>query len=894
MHLQFTLPYRTRWGEQIKAVLRLSGLGRAGVERLLPLRTEDGETWHAAVEVDLPPGVELIYHYAVYENGSPKRREWRAVPRKLTFGQNSAKLYELRDFWRDAPSLSPLYTTAYSRPPAEHAYREVADKVFARTLVLRASAPQLAEGETLCVCGQDDALGAWDPAKAVAMEKTALHEWSVSLDAQTLHAGAAYKFVSRDLTGRVQWECGENRQIPSLPREDGDVVVLSDFRPQFDRPLWRLAGTVLPVFSIRTENSWGVGDFGDLKTLADWAEMTGQKAIQILPINDTTMTGTWTDSYPYNAVSVYALHPMYADLRALPALKDSAAAERLEREGKRLNALPQVDYEAVNRLKNEYLHLSFEQDGQKTLASAPYKRFFERNKRWLVPYAAFSYLRDQFGTADFTKWPRYSVFGRGAVDVLCAPSSPAYEKISFYYYVQYILHEHLLEATRYARAKGVILKGDIPIGVSRQSADAWAEPALFNLNAQAGAPPDPFSATGQNWGFPTYNWDEMAKDGYGWWARRFEKMAEYFDAYRVDHVLGFFRIWEIPLHSVQGLLGQFSPALGMDRTEIEQYFGLKWRDSFLRPYISEEMLEALFDDYAAEVRLDYLEEKDGAYALLPRFDTQRKVEAAFAGKGDEKSQKIRDGLYALINQVLFVPDRTQEGKYHPRIAVLGDWVFNALSGEEQRAFSRLYNHYFFERNNDFWGAQAMEKLPALTQSARMLPCAEDLGMIPACVPGVLDALKMLSLEIQRMPKQPGLDFADPARYPWMSVCCISTHDMSTLRGWWREEYPGLTGQFYHNVLGRAGETPQDAPADACEQVLRQHVNSPSLLCLLSFQDWTSMDEALRNPDVEGERINVPANPRHYWRYRMHVSVEDLMKNEAFSSRLRKMIKASGR
>lgn len=892
MKLHFSLPYRTQEGEQIKAVLRLSGMGTPSRERILPLQTQDGQTWGAELELALPAGAELIYHYAVYKNGSPVRREWRAVPRKLVVGQTPARRYMLHDFWRDAPALAPLYSTAFTRSTPEHAYRTGADPVFARTLILRAGAPQLKEGERLYVCGQAPSLGGWKAECAAAMEKTSLHEWSVSLDASKLSADTPYKFIVRLQDGQTLWEEGPDRRLPALPQTDMQTLVLSDQYPVFARAPWRLAGVVLPVFSIRTEKSFGVGDFGDLKTLADWAALAGQKAIQLLPVNDTTLNGEWSDSYPYNAVSVYALHPMYADLHALPPLKDAQKTMEFEKEGKRLNALAQVDYEAVNKLKREYLRLSFLQDGAKTLASPQFKRFFERNKRWLIPYAAFSYLRGRYGTADFARWPRYGRFDRAEAEKLCAPSGAAYGQISFYYYVQYVLHEHLLSAARHARAKGVLLKGDIPIGVSRQSADAWAEPALFNLNAQAGAPPDPFSVTGQNWGFPTYNWGEMAKDGYAWWARRFEKMAEYFDAYRVDHVLGFFRIWEIPLHSVQGLLGQFSPALALDQKEIEA-FGLPWKEDYLCPYISDEMVDVLFGDLAARVRQTYLTPVEGGYAPLSAYDTQRKVQASLEGAADAQTQKIRDGLYSLLNQVLFVPDRTCPGKYHPRIAALGDWVFKALPGPQQEAFTRLYNHYFYDRNNAFWAAQAMAKLPALTQSTRMLPCAEDLGMIPASVPQVLDQLKMLALEIQRMPKQMGRVFADTAQYPWLSVCSISTHDMSTLRGWWKEDR-GLTQKFYNEVLGRPGPAPKDAPADACEQVVDQHLNSPSLLCLLSFADWTAMDEDLRNPNIKAERINVPANPRHYWRYRMHVSVEELMKNETFNARLRRMTLQSGR
>ncbi len=197
-------------------------------------------------------------------------------------------------------------------------------------------------------------------------------------------------------------------------------------------------------------------------------------------------------------------------------------------------------------------------------------------------------LRDKNGTADFNQWPDHQVWDEAERKALTDPKTAACKNVAFFYFVQFVLDRQMQEAHEHAKAKGVILKGDIPmkgdipIGVNRNGCDVWTEPKYFNLNGQAGAPPDDFSANGQNWGFPTYNWFEMLKDGCQWWNRRFKNMARYFDAYRIDHVLGFFRIWEIPVHSVHGLLGQFAPALAMSREEIESY-GLHFQeDRFTR------------------------------------------------------------------------------------------------------------------------------------------------------------------------------------------------------------------------------------------------------------------------------------------------------------------------
>ncbi len=554
-----------------------------------------------------------------------------------------------------------------------------------------------------------------------------------------------------------------------------------------------------------------------------------------------------------------------------------------------------MDYEAVNQTKWEYFRLIFKQEGEKkVLASGEFGEFFNANKEWLQPYAVFSYLRDAFQTPNFREWPRHSVYNAQDIEKMCRPESVDYPHIALYYYIQFHLHLQLVAATKYAREHGVVLKGDIPIGISRNSVEAWTEPHYFNLNGQAGAPPDDFSVNGQNWGFPTYNWDVMEKDGYRWWMKRFQKMSEYFDAYRIDHILGFFRIWEIPMHAVHGLLGQFIPSIPMSREEIESY-GLPFREEYLIPYIHESFLGQVFGPHTDYVKQTFLlpAETPGIYHMKPEFTPQREVESFFAGKNDENSLWIRDGLYTLISDVLFVPDTKEKDKYHPRIGIQRDFIFRSLNEQEQNAFNRLYDQYYYHRHNEFWRQQAMKKLPQLTQSTRMLVCGEDLGMIPDCVSSVMNDLRILSLEIQRMPKNPMHEFGYLNEYPYRSVCTISTHDMSTLRGWWEEDYL-QTQRYYNTMLGHYGTAPTVATPELCEEVVRNHLKSNSILCILSLQDWLSIDGKWRNPNVQEERINVPSNPRNYWRYRMHLTLEQLMKAEELNDKIRELIKYTGR
>ena len=891
MKLTFRIEYRTAWGESIGVMLE----GKENAP--IMLGTNDGIFWEGYIEdTDAAAGVPITYRYGVFLDGQCSRRESGTMAHIFCPGKKRNCHYILNDAWKDLPEASYLYSSAFS---GNYELKQAPQSQATGNgdITFRALCPCLHHRkQVLAICGNHEKLGNWNASRAIIMEEIQANEWITTLPAEGLQFPLEFKFITVNAeNGEVEeWETGNNHQLYLNDLRKGEIFYTKETEVQFASMDRKIAGTAIPVFSLRSEGSYGVGDFGDLKKFIDWAEQTHQKAVQILPINDTTITGTWIDSYPYNSISIYAFHPMYIDLRQLGKLKDKEAAAAYEEKRLKLNALPQIDYEGVNNAKREYIRLMFQQTGKKVLASAAFKKFFKENEHWLLPYAAFSHLRDQYGTPDFSQWPEHQTYDAKTIAAMCEPESECYENIAYYYYIQYNLHIQLLEAGSYARQKGIILKGDIPIGISRNSVEAWIEPYYFNMNGQAGAPPDAFSANGQNWGFPTYNWDVMEQDNYLWWQRRFRKMAEYFTAYRIDHILGFFRIWEIPSHSVHGLLGQFVPALPMGMEEI-QNFGLNFQKDFMtKPFINEDILSRLFGEKAGFVKETFLQHShDDIWEMRPEFDTQRKVEDWFTDKKDEESVEIREKIYTLISNVLFVPDRKNPSTYHPRITVQNDFIFERLNDQEKDAFNRLYNHYYYQRHNQFWYNEAMKKLPMLTQCTSMLVCGEDLGMVPDCVPWVMEQLQILSLEIQRMPKNPQHEFGHLWEYPRRSVCTISTHDMATLRGWWEEDME-LTSRYYNHVLGNWGEVPATAPAEICEEIVRQHLYSPSLLAILAFQDWLSMDADIRYPDANAERINVPANPRHYWRYRMHLTIEELMNTKNFNEKLTSMINETRR
>ncbi len=892
MKVKFHINYHTSWGEALYVCGAVPQLGDSDLHKAVEMRLTSPDVWEA--EVELPDTTAAFdYFFIVKAPEKTWRFEW-GKPHRFEPAAG-AKLYNIFDSWQDMPADKPYYSSAFVDGMLCRSQRDAAPEAHAGTLCLKIWAPMIAPDEVLAVAGEPEVLGKWNPHKALRLNDADYPLWECEIPLKDIDGPFDYKFLilgkeKNDVRG---WEDASNRIYGIEQTEPTERIVIDGLRFANPNKNWKGAGTAIPVFSIRTEDDFGVGDFEDIKQMVDWCAETGQKVLQLLPVNDTTKSYTWVDSYPYSANSSFALHPMYVRLEKVGILKDKNRMEHFKTLAAHLNELTEIDYEAVNNAKNEYLHEIFRQDWTKTSKDAEYLAFVEHNDYWLRPYAAWCALRDEYHTPDNSLWGDYATYDEARVENFIKSHS---ERIDFFYFVQYHLDRQLREVRDYAHAHGVVLKGDIPIGVGRQSVDAWQSPHLFNMDCSAGAPPDDFSVMGQNWGFPTYNWDVMAADGFKWWKARFSKMADYFDAYRIDHILGFFRIWQIPLDALHGLQGYFNPAMPFSPDELRRNYDF-WIDPEVQthPLILEWMLTDFFGDAVEEVKEAYLIPAGGGrYRLKEHIDTQVKVRAHFAQlERNERNARIENALMGLIDDVLFIEDPYQKGHYHPRISAQFTYQFRNLTDYEKWCFNRLYNDFFYHRHNDFWYGKAMWKLPPLLDATDMLACGEDLGMIPDCVPAVMHQLEILSLEIQRMPKDPKSEFGDTWHYPYFSVCTSSTHDMGGIRAWWESD-PTQSQRFYNNVLHEFGQAPYFAEPWICDKILWLQLASPSMLCIIPLQDWLSADGRLRRQNPQEEQINDPSNPTHYWRYRMHMTVSALRAERTFNAALTDKIRQSGR
>lgn len=900
MKITFNIKYHTVWGQRLFIVGSCTQLGNGNINAAKEMHYTGNGEWQ--LEAILPDSTEeLCYHYVIENEYGIRTAEDRKFTHRI-IPDRRYNAYFLHDYWHSEPDDRTFHTSAFTQNLFARHEKKTTSKSkqspqygLAENLVLRLSAPAIRPDQTIAISGNQPCLGNWDTKQAPTLSADQFPDWEIKLNAGEITFPLEYKFVvlnskTKDI---CYWEEGENRIINQSAATANSGILINDYPLRTPNISWKACGSVIPVFSLRSEEDFGIGDIGDLKKLIDWAQKTGQHLIQVLPMNDTTRTHTWKDSYPYSAISIYALHPLYIHIPMLGELRDKKKAAHYNHIRKRLNAKKTVDYQAVETHKSAYYRDYFEQEKENILKDSEYKEFIAQNKDWLIPYAAFSYLRDKNQTAEFAKWGEYARYDRKKIEAFCRPQHEAYAELSYLFFIQYTLHKQFEYIAEYARDNNVVLKGDIPIGINRESVEAWTEPGYFNMQMQTGAPPDNFSETGQNWSFPTYNWEVMEKDNFEWWKKRFHKLSLYFDSFRIDHILGFFRIWEIPLEYSEGLCGHFRPALPLSEEEIGQY-GITFDERWTKPRIHIKYLPELFGEKTDEKIYQYVTHEDADHLILNEIcSSQKKIKKLFGDRKDKNSLLIKNGLLKLANEVLFIKDPYKTACYHPRISAYQSYAYRELSDENKNAFDKLYYDFYFSRHNEFWKETALKRLTPLIESTGMLVCGEDLGMIPASVHEVMDRLQIFTLELEHMPKTPNHEFADLTQLPYHSVCTTSTHDMNPIRAWWKENRE-KTQRYYNQVLKREGIAPEECTSQIAEQIIRNNLQASSILTVLPLQDWLAVDDKIRYPDADAERINTPANPDNYWCYRMHLTIESLLSANTFNRKIKSMITDCGR
>lgn len=892
MTITFFLKYHSSFGQRLYVMGDNEWMGDNEVLAAVEMTYFNEDYWKGEIHFPSSFSGKISYRYILKEHDGLIQydaEEYRYA-RITTRNKRNITLY---DTWNDASNVANLFFTSAFKNVLLPEITKVKEALATKyNFEFRVKTSVLKEDETVCLCGSTKSLRNWNTENPILLHST--NNWFIGrLTMQDNEWPASYKYGIYNLREKklVHFEEGENRSLERFVEPDG-ITIIQDSLVNFTPVFWRGTGVNIPVFSLRAKAGWGVGEFVDLKLLVDWAKHTGLQLIQLLPVNDTSAYNDMRDSYPYAAISAFALHPLYINLDKVAGKEHEELLIPLRRKKRRLNALPQYDYQQVMKMKLSALRKIYEVKKESLKNDLDYFNFFELNREWLVPYAVYCWLRDRFKTPDHSTWPKYSIFNEAEVLSLATPGKMQYDKIAFYYFVQYHLHLQLKEVKEYARKHKIVLKGDVPIGVYRNGCDTWQYPQLFHMEEQAGAPPDSFAKKGQNWGFPTYNWGQMQLNNFDWWHKRFDQMSVYFDAFRIDHILGFFRIWSVPYHAVEAILGRFVPVIPIHISEFAKRNIWFDYDRYCNPFIHDDLLYKVLGSQKEEVQQRFLNKReDGRWQMNENVNTQRKVADLLT---EEKDAELKQNLFDLIsNVILLEKEQSNSQEFHFRILMDESDSFSHLDPYTQHQLKELYNDYFFHIQDKMWKMNGMQKLAPLKGYTDMLVFGEDLGMVPKCVNEVMDDLAILSIEVERMPKAFGRQFSHPNDAPYLSDVTPSTHDMSTIRGWWQEDR-GITQTFYNNMLGHYGEAPYYCEPWINKEIVVQHLHSPAMWCIFLWQDLIGMNGEIRLENPEEERINIPSDPNHYWGYRIHIPLEDLIKNKLFNNEIKTLIDKSGR
>jgi 4-alpha-glucanotransferase len=441
--------------------------------------------------------------------------------------------------------------------------------------------------------------------------------------------------------------------------------------------------------------------------------------------------------------------------------------------------------------------------------------------------------------------------------------------------------------------------------MNEDSVEIWAHSEYFRSDLRAGSPPDGDNPTGQNWGFPIYNWENLKATDYRWWKERLHHAAQYYHAYRLDHILGFFRIWAIPEGEATGFLGKPIPYSGITMENLKKAGFSKERIRWMaEPHIKTDVVQnAVNGDYLyAHGLLRKVADRVGTEELwLFKAEIQSEADIRRYGLPLEAEAALRQ---KWTDRMLVKAGKDLHGNtvYTAAYLYRNTTAWRTLSEDEQKQFSLLVEEKEVQQNR-LWAKQAEDILSELCTSVDMQPCAEDLGAKPAALPKVLEKLHILSLRVFRWEREwekNGAPFIPLQEYPKNAVAVTSVHDSSTMRQWWEQElsYADMLSFFeaLHidgNVRTALCPIEGEKPAytsDLAAALLSALVKVPSIFAVFPIQDWLGLiiDE-LRTLNGQNERINVPGTVSDSnWTYRLPFPIEALGKNKELVKRLRKI------
>ena len=636
------------------------------------------------------------------------------------------------------------------------------------------------------------------------------------------------------------------------------------------------SGVAVPIFSLHSKTSIGIGEFLDLIPFARWVQFCDFNIIQLLPVNDTG-----AEASPYSARSAFALNPVFINVQSVQG--SSEFEEEINKGKARFDELGKIDYYQISTWKRSILRKIFDNRFDSLKKDKLLAKWIDQNP-WSKAYCAYATLKAKNDESSWKDWKTFKNPGPKDIEKIWTK----YEKdVLFQAWMQCVAEMQFSAAVAETSKLGVRIKGDIPILINEDSADVWANRKYFSMEDRAGAPPDMFSYGGQNWGFPTYRWDVLEQDNYSWWKSRLAQASKFYHAYRIDHVLGFFRIWSIPEQEVTGIMGRFNPCIPLTWDVLHGAGFCRESLEYLRnPNYSVDQLREFLGGDTERVLPKFFET---LYGTFDRFVLKSEFRSEKAILSSDEPQNVKDAMLKVYWNRVFIPTG-DENTFYPYWYWYDQKVLFTLPQNEQEKLKELI-HQNEASQNGLWEANATKLLSVLTQETDMLVCAEDLGAVPPCVPMVLRNLNILSLRIERWARDwnaPYQPYYDMEAYPRLSVCTTSCHDTSSLRGLWKEQ--DFDKDFYWSHAHLSGAAPQELTPSHVKSILTHVFSSNSMFCILPVQDFFALSAKLSEVPAEEERINVPGTVGGAnWTYRLPVSVDELLENTSLSSEIRKLV-----
>lgn len=670
----------------------------------------------------------------------------------------------------------------------------------------------------------------------------------------------------------------------------------------------KLTGVAVPLGALYTKDNPVIGEFPDLKPFADYCQAAGISIIQLLPVNDTG-----TQSSPYSGLSAFALHPIYIRLKDVPGFDELYKNDEKFKKAYDVFVANQkytlrYNYDAILNTKTALLKMLYDStdEGKTGDAGEALSKWIKANS-WVKDYAVYKNLKWNYMQASWKSWLE-SDRNKTKEEISALWNKKAFKKEHlFYAWTQMVADAQFRDAVDYVKAAGLMLKGDMPILMNEDSCDAWAYPEVFNQELRAGAPADGDNPNGQNWGFPTYNWKNLKDDDYSWWKARLTNASKYYDAYRLDHILGFFRIWAIPEADLNALNGHTEPYAFIKRSEL---YDLGFNDDRIRwlsqPHIPTGVIEDITwnHDKAHQILAIFCDKIDGEelWRFSPALKGNKAIEEAdltelCAPEAIGRVKKVLEDYWS--NRTLI---EIAKNKFVPLWTYGKSTSWGTLNDQEKGALLNCFNE-LNEKNEKLWKKQADEIFAAITKSVKMIPCGEDLGVNIECVPKTMDAHKILGLRVVRWCRkwsEPGQPYVPFSEYTPLSVTTTSVHDSSTVRQWWDEEKdsvrafvsanPEAFGIKENELMDMTQAiSAQPFNAQVAQSILKASAAAASVWFIPPLQDFLYMDEKLWLDKAADERINVPGTVTEFnWTYRLPVSLEELSENAELTGKIKKI------